>query len=295
MNDTQRSHLPEGFVLQGYEIRGPAQDDGYALHYPALRSDDGDAVLVAEFLPRGLAQRAGSYVEPAFDLEDLYDDERARFEREVETLARIDHANVLATLELIRFEGTSYRVQAKPGGRSLRTVMDGEGPLSQRELYQILDPLLDGLEAIHEAATYHHAINLDAARLGRDGAVTWTGMSGARIACARAFMAATGEAMLAPDPYRGPELFGPETPASAADIYGLAALLYRLAVGKPPPPAQDRSQDDQMLPTAAHAGERCNAEFLGALDAGLALDPTERPADVASWRPMFRRERRKVL
>jgi len=302
MSDTERGTLPVGFAFRGYEIRGAPADDGYALYYPAARHGDRLAVTIAEFLPRGIARRTGQYVEPEFDREDLFDDQRERFSHEAQTLAAVSHDNVLATLDLIRYEGTSYRVQTRREGTTLAAVMGADGTLSQRELYQILDPLLSGLEAIHGAGAVHHAIAPDAVLFLPNGALLWTEMSGARVSCARALAAEvgageTGGPKLTPDPYRAPELLGEDDGAAGplADIYGLAALFYRLIAGRPPQSADQRVTEDQTLPTADQAAGPYNEHFLGAVDAGLALDAAARPQSIDDWRPMFRRERRKVL
>ena len=302
MSDSERGTLPVGFAFRGYEIRGAPADDGYALYYPAARNGDRLAVTIAEFMPRGIAQRTGQYVEPEFEREDLFDDQRERFSDETQTLATVSHDNVLATLDLIRYEGTSYRVQARREGTTLAAVMGADDVLSQRELYQILDPLLDGLKAIHDAGAVHHAITPDAVLFLPNGALLWTDMAGSRMSCARAFAAeaGAGESGLAgpiPDPYRAPEMLGGsgDAPGQLADIYGLAALFYRLIAARPPQPADERASNDQTLPTADHAAGRYNEHFLGAVDAGLALDPAARPQCIDDWRPMFRRERRKVL
>lgn len=302
MSDTARDTLPVGFAFRGYEIRGAPADDGFALHYPAARNGDRLAVTIAEFLPRGIARRAGQYVEPEFERDDLFDDARERFSREAHALSGIAQDNVLATLDLVRYEGTSYRVQARREGTTLAAVMGPEGVLSQRELYQILDPLLAGLEAIHAAGAVHHAIGPDAVLFLPSGALLWTDMGGARVACARAYLADVGggevaAAALKPDPYRAPELAGAgsDDPGPRADIYALAALFYRLMVGHPPQGAAERMADDQTLPAVDHAAGRYNEQFVSAVDAGLALDPADRPRSIADWRPAFRRERRKVL
>jgi len=298
MSETERDNLPVGFAFRGYEIRGAPADDGYALHYPAARNGDRLAVTVAEFLPRGIARRAGQYVEPEYDRDDLFDEQRERFSREAQALTRVAHDNVLATLDLIRYEGTSYRVQARREGTTLAAVIGADAALSQRELYQILDPLLDGLEAIHGAGQRHHAIAPGAVLFLPNGTLLWTGMAAARLDCARALMAEAGAthegSALAPDPYRAPELDGASA-GSAADIYGLAAVFHRLMTGRPPQTAAERAAGDTTLPTAEHTAERYNELFLGAVDAGLALDPAARPQTIADWRPLFRRERRKVL
>jgi hypothetical protein len=306
MSETERETLPVGFAFRGYEIRGAPADDGFALYYPAARNGDRLAVTITEFLPRGVARRTGQYVEPEYDRDDLFDEERERFSRETQVLAGIAHDNVLATLDLLRYEGTSYRVQMRREGTTLAAVMGPEGALSQRELYQILDPLLDGLEAIHAAGALHHAISLDAVLFLPSGALLWTDMGASHIACARAYSAqagadGVGAFAASPDPYRAPELAGsgPEETASPAgipaDIYGLAAVFYRLIVGQPPQTAAERAADEQTVPTADHDVSRHNAQFMEAVDAGLALDPAARPQSIAAWRPMFRRERRKVL
>ena len=301
MSDSERGTLPVGFAFRGYEIRGAPADDGYALYYPAARNGDRLAVTIAEFMPLGIARRTGQYVEPEYEREDLFDDQRERFSDETQTLATVSHDNVLATLDLIRYEGTSYRVQARREGTTLAAVMGADGVLSQRELYQILDPLLDGLDAIHGAGAVHHAITPEAVLFLPSGALLWTDMAGSRMSCAQAFAAEArtgvhGQAGLAPDPYRAPELFGGDSaPGPLADIYGLAALFFRLIVGRPPQPADERASNDQTLPTADHAAGRHNEHFLGAVDAGLALDPAARPQGIDDWRPLFRRERRKVL
>ncbi|HUT48296.1 MAG TPA: hypothetical protein VM325_03070 [Alphaproteobacteria bacterium] len=302
MSDSERGTLPVGFAFRGYEIRGAPADDGYALYYPAARHGDRLAVTIAEFLPRGIARRTGQYVEPEFDREDLFDDQRERFSHEAQKLATVSHDNVLATFDLIRYEGTSYRVQARREGTTLAAMMGADGTLSQRELYQILDPLLGGLEAIHGAGAVHHAIAPEAVLFLPSGALLWTDMSEARVSCAHAFAAevgagGTGEAKLPPDPYRAPELLDADdgAPGPLADIYGLAALFYRLITGRPPQSADQRATDDQTLPTAEQAAGRYNEHFRGAVDAGLALDPAARPQSIDAWRAMFRRERRKVL
>lgn len=307
MSDTERAPLPVGFAFRGYEIRGAPADDGFALYYPAARSGDRLPVTIAEFLPRGVARRSGQYVEPEYGRDDLFDEAREGFSRETQILAGIAHDNVLATLDLVRYEGTSYRIQARREGSTLAAVMGPEGVLSQRELYQILDPLLDGLEALHAAGAVHHAVRPETVLFLPNGTVLWTDMGAAHLACARAYLAElgaaeggageVGAAAAKPDPYRAPELSGAGRDGAGprADIYGLAALFYRLIAGHPPQTAGERAAEEQSLPTVDHAAGRYNELFLSAVDVGLALDPAERPRSIADWRPMFRRERRTVL
>ncbi len=288
------TYLEEGHEIEGYRIEsviGPY--DGYAPVYKARRIEDRLTVTIAEFLPQRIAQRTGAYVEPAWGADDAYDTERERFDAEAAALAAIDHLNLLPTIEWFRAGGTSYRVTARRSGSSLARILKNTA-LSQREIVEILGPLLGGLEALHGAGCLHMAITPDAILVRRDGTPLLTGMASARTGYWRDLgIEAIPPAGAAP--YRAPEFSAKDAVyGSAGDIYAFACLLHRAITGQAPQEWRERLKEDQTVPTGARTPERFRDELLKAIDAGLALDAEKRPQSVAAWRSMLRPDRRYI-
>ncbi|MHA1538699.1 MAG: protein kinase domain-containing protein [Alphaproteobacteria bacterium] len=294
MGGEKIAFLEEGHEVGGYRIESASGAyDGYAPVYKARRIGDRLAVSIAEFLPAKIAQRSGDYVDPAWGAEAAYDTERERFDAEAAALAGIDHANLLPTIARLRAGGTSYRVTARRRGSSLARILE-RAVLSQREIVEILDPLLGALEKVHGAGCLHTAITPDAILVRKDGTPLLAGTAGARTGYWRGL---GNGAVLVPEaaPYRAPELSASDASIGpASDIYAFACVLHRAITGKAPQPCTERAREDQTVPSAARTEVRFRKEFLDAIDAGLALDPGRRPQSVAVWRRMLRPDRRRI-
>jgi hypothetical protein len=68
-----------------------------------------------------------------------------------------------------------------------------------------------------------------------------------------------------------------------SDIYSLSAVAHSLITGDLPPPAMERIEHDGYQPLAQRGLKRYDADFLRAIDAGLALRPLDRPQSVADF------------
>jgi serine/threonine protein kinase len=70
-----------------------------------------------------------------------------------------------------------------------------------------------------------------------------------------------------------------------SDIYAFAGVLYWMVTGNRPPDSMSRVRKDTMQP-ALQAGDRVRyrAEFLAAIDWGLAPHEDDRPKSTAEWR-----------
>jgi len=67
------------------------------------------------------------------------------------------------------------------------------------------------------------------------------------------------------------------------DIYALSAVAYSLITGQRPPAASERRVSETYRPLAAMSLSRYDAGFLAAIDAGLAIMPTDRPQTVQAF------------
>lgn len=68
-----------------------------------------------------------------------------------------------------------------------------------------------------------------------------------------------------------------------SDIYSLSAVVHSLITGSLPPPAAERMAEDRYRPLAEQDLPRYDREFLQAIDAGLAVNPVDRPETVAAF------------
>jgi DNA-binding SARP family transcriptional activator len=219
---------------------------------------------------------------------------RARFEREAQAAARIDHPNVAPVFRTGRLsDGTPYLVMPYYHGGTLESRLRAAGPLSSAEARRCLAQLADGLAVAHALGIVHRDVRPANVLLHRDTdrvVLIDFGIAGAlEAAPGAARLTLPGEALGTPT-YASPEqLRGEPVVTDRADVYSLGILAFELLAGRPP---------FEGLPVEvmqAHALEVPSGldELVPGIDpalarlvaACLAKRPEERPsaADVAKW------------
>jgi len=198
-------------------------------------------------------------------------------------LARLDHPNVARVIDCFEANGTAYLKMPWYEGEALHTLLQRGGLLDRQEVLDLAAPLLDALAYLHERGIVHRDIkpaNIFITRSGRPLLLDF----GAAIP---ADSLPGSEGYAAPEQSKRDARIGP-----TADIYGLAATLYRCASGRIPPAADRRE-------AAIAAGRKDPLPSLGGLlpaefgdladtiQAGLALDPRRRPPNATAWRREF--------
>ncbi|WP_313625992.1 serine/threonine protein kinase [Achromobacter sp.] len=68
-----------------------------------------------------------------------------------------------------------------------------------------------------------------------------------------------------------------------SDVYSLCAVAHALVTGSRPPPAPERRASDSYEPLTSLGLSRYGQDFLGAIDAGLSMDPQARPQTLAEF------------
>jgi serine/threonine protein kinase len=162
----------------------------------------------------------------------LADDPRAmrRITREVETLARVQHPNVVTVHDLVRMpdgdgEVTPHLVMELVEGTSLRDLLALRGP-SPRSVTVVLG-VLDGLAACHRAGILHLDIKPANVLVTTTGGVKIVDFGIARAASdATATVAGTPHYM-APEQYDG-------RADERSDVYSVGCLLYECLTGRAP-------------------------------------------------------------
>lgn len=282
-----RLALPAGTPLGEYRVEHVLGAGPFGITYLALDAQN-RRVVIKEYLPSDMVVRVGTMLrgETASD-DELLRKGRDRFLSEGKRLQRVKHANVVRVHNAFEANKTGYLVLEHESGEVLADVLTGAHALADEPLLRrFAFTLLEALDAAHEAAFLHGKVEPGNILLRGDGTPVLLDFGTARAATGltrRASMALVpGYAAI--EQYTSHEAQGPWT-----DLYGLAAILYRIVSGKDPLDAPARLLEDRLTPAAQAGSGRFSRTFLRGIDAALVVRPEDRPQTVAEWRPMLDR------
>jgi serine/threonine protein kinase len=284
--------LPAGYELAGYRFGEVLGSGGYGITYKAEEVALGRTVAIKEYLPNSFARRAsdGITVKPRDSRQqDLFAWGLERFRKEAETLVRLQHPNIVRVLRYFQANGAAYIVMVYERGTSLGERLRGGGTLGNAELRALIEPLLAGIEIVHEAGYLHRDIKPDNIYLRGDGSPVLLDFGSARQAIGVRTQSITSIVSPGYSPF---EQYGKSVGDQGpwTDIYALGATLYRCIAGERPPAALDRIGDKVSMPSAAKIGYgRYDTELLEAIDRALAIRVEDRPQTIAEWRATMRR------
>jgi serine/threonine protein kinase len=280
--------LPAGYQLGKYLFKGVLGSGGFGITYLAEDTTLNRKVAIKEMLPNDFATRIDGTTVVAKTASEKANLEwaRARFVDEGRALAACDHPNVVNVYEMIEANGTAYMVTKYEEGCSLeRWLRDLGRTPSERELREILAPLLFGLERVHRAGFLHRDIKPDNIYLTTGGRPVLLDFGSARQAITSRSMVMTSIVSLGYAPFEQYHEDGNQGPWS--DIYALGAVMYRAITGSKPPEAARRLQNDSCQNLATSYAGRYDARFLTAIDRALKVNESQRPQSVAEWRDMM--------
>ncbi len=282
--------LPPGFIISDYRIERVLGQGGFGITYLAMDTMLNRRVAIKEYYPREFAVRDGlRTIRAAGTTEDreTFEWGRTRFLEEARILARFEHPNIIAVRRFFEANGTAYLVMDYCEGEPLDEIIKREGPLSNARLNNILFPLLDGLEQIHETSFLHRDIKPANLYIRADGSPVLLDFGAARqeiVGHSRSVTSLATPGYAAFEQYSTKGKQGPWT-----DIYGLGATLYRAVTGEKPQDSPDRILEDTLEPAAIKARDRYPENTLSAIDSAMAIRPDQRPQTVAQWRHMITR------
>jgi serine/threonine-protein kinase len=157
----------------------------------------------------------------------------ARFEREAQIVARLDHPHIVPVYDFNESHGQPYLVMKFIEGKTLKAFA-GERRLSWDEIAQLMQPIAGALDYAHTQGVLHRDIKPSNILIDGAGVPYLSDFGLAR-------MAKTGESTLSHDILLGtPNYISPEqgqggaTLTPRADHYSLGVVLYELVVGRVP-------------------------------------------------------------
>jgi len=237
-------------------------------------------------------------------------DRLRRFEREAKAVAKLSHANILAVYELGSQEGVPFIVTELLEGESLREVIEGRRPTSERAL-EYATQIVNGLAAAHEKGIVHRDLKPGNVFVTSDGVVKILDFGLARLVqpvdeeaetATMAPVATAAGTVMGTVGYMSPEQAAGRPVDTRSDLFSLGTILYEMMAGRRPFEGDTTAETLAALlrddppplggvdPRLARLVEHClqkdvaeriqsAADLKGAIEAFLAPQPdSERPS-----------------
>lgn len=160
-----------------------------------------------------------------------------RFVREAQTIARLEHPNIVPIYEVGQQPDLLYLVMRCVDGPSLRQLL-GSAPnkrLSVGDAARVARQVADALAYAHAEGVVHRDIKPDNILLDKRGNVLVTDFGIAKAVQAATSAQLTTEGMIIGTPqYMSPEQAAGDNVDGRSDIYSLGIVLYQMLSGGPP-------------------------------------------------------------
>jgi YVTN family beta-propeller protein len=176
---------------------------------------------------------------------------RARFERESQLAASLEHPNIVPIYEAGEADGALYISMRLVDGPNLSQVLE-DGPLSLQRAADLTSNLADALDAAHDHGLVHRDVKPANVLLEGtpDSERVFLGDFGiSRLMTGSRALTETGE-MIGTVNYVAPEQIAGEDVDQRSDIYSLACVTYEALTGIAP-----FERDTQLATMFAHAND----------------------------------------
>lgn len=276
--------LPVRTLLADRYLVGKALEPaGDSLLYLGYDQGLHTAIMIREFYPDTLCGRApdGS-VRVIEGCGSAYAAARESFRQYMRSVARMRELPALiAPYDIFEANHTVYTVTEYVEGPTVEArLKQVGGRLSWEKARPLFMPILTAVATLHAAGIHHLGISTEQLIIGRDGKLHLKGfcMEAARRAGTdlRPQMAAG---------YAAPEQYAMGGPVGApADVYALAAVIFRTVTGNPPPDGAARAKDSNDLFVPADVAAKIPEHVAAALFHALQVNPDQRTPSVEQFR-----------
>src|SRR6266478_2635774 len=186
--------------------------------------------------------------------------ELARFMREAEAIAALQHTNIVQIYDVGEVDGRPYFTMEFVGGGSLAQKLAGV-PQPAQYSASVAESLARAIHTAHLAGIIHRDVKPSNVLLALDGTPKISDFGLARYLEGQADVT-LGPAKVGTPSYMAPEqvVGKPGTVGPAADVYALGATLYELLTGRPPFSAETATETErQVLAREPASPSRLNA------------------------------------
>ncbi len=267
-------HLKPGTVLNGkFQVGIALGEGGFGITYVGRDILLDMKVAIKEYFPNGCVNRTGAATQTVSicsggSHQEFFDKGRERFLKEARMLAKFSgELGVVDVRDFFEENNTAYIVMEYLEGQTLKSYINQAGLLSCETTLNLLMPVMNSLQKVHQTGLIHRDISPDNIMLLADGKVKLLDFGAARdVSNGNKSLSVMLKPGYAPEEqYRSKGVQGPWT-----DVYALCATIYKCITGVTPDDSTQRVFEDEVrLPS--EMGIAISPTFEAALMKGLAV------------------------
>jgi serine/threonine-protein kinase len=203
---------------------------------------------------------------------------RQQFQQEANLLARMDHPHLVRVTDFSMEDDSTYLVMQFIKGENLAESIRQHGALSETEVLNLGNQLLDALAYCHNQGVIHRDVKPQNVIIRSDGQAVLVDFGLVKLWDPRDPRTRTAMQGMGTPEYAPPEQYGAQRGHTDArsDIYSLGATLYHALTGCLPPSATQRVVDPTTLPSVRTIKPNVSAHVESAVMRALELQPAHR-------------------
>jgi len=282
-------YLPNDTILDRFKINHVIGGGGFSIVYLGTHLETGESIVLKEYYPAKLAKRNEKMEVVARDekSEKYFRQGRKLFFQEASILASLEHENIVGIVGFCQAYGTIYTAMHYHRGLSLQAYLKKQGKgRSEQFIQSIFTPVLQGLQAVHEAGLLHLDIKPGNIYLRQSAEPILLDFGAAHklaLSADSRMFPVVSHGFSPPEQSKRNAQLGPWS-----DMYAIGATMRSCIEAKPPPSAKDRIKKNNMTPAAAAFSSKYSKRLLKAIDWTMELDPAKRPQSIEEFLRVFK-------
>ncbi len=280
-----KQYLISGTMLgANYMVGSVIGAGGFGVTYVGWDSSLGRKVAIKEYFPSSLSTRIpGQTNISAFsgEKQQIFNHGKKRFLEEAQLLMQFTgEEGIVSVYDIFESNGTAYMVMEFVEGITLKQSIERFGPLSEKQLLDLIVPMLLSLKFVHNAGFAHRDISPDNILCQPDGHCKLIDFGAARYAVmeeSQSLSVIVKQGFTPIEQYQSHGKQGPWT-----DLYAVGATMYKALTGITPEESLERMAKDN-LKKPSQCGVTVSENTENAILAALNIRAAHRPQDVDAF------------
>ncbi len=278
--------LPAGTVLEDRYVLGKVSGEGnFGITYTGWDTLLESRVAVKEFFPVSrVSRKAENGNTDVFVFQEgNYEEILHKYLEEAKRLSKLNQVQGIVSIrDFFYANNTAYIIMEYIEGISIKEFVEKNGPMSEKVILEMMLPVLNALEQVHDIGLIHRDISPDNIMLTKNNNLVLVDFGSARqvnLSEDKSMTVMIKRGYSSPELYRSRGEQGPWT-----DVYAICATIYYMLSGKVPDEAIDRILDDETPSLLQMPEVKASVRFRKAIMKGISLKQQERYLNIRELR-----------